>query len=377
MFIKLKKIWSLIDVRGIAVKYTIINDFTMSRILIIFLCLTLIGSLGACNYPSTGAAMGTLNATNMYQTVAANLTQTVIFTTMVPPSGKTPTPFPTQKITQDATIARSTVQGTVVPEATDAPLACDQAAAGHPIDVTISDGTHMKPGGVFSKTWRLENVGSCTWTTDYAAVWFSGVQMGSTTEKLFTGPVEPGQTVDITIDMVAPDQVGTYQSNWKLRNSQGALFGIGPGGNAPFWAQIEVVAEKTPTPTENPTAVPTLKELVSGVILMEPDDQLDLDIGMLNSDQENDIIYQINPDKQPVVAPINGARIVLIGMQAPEQSDCDSKTPDVKPVVLTDLVDGQYICYWTGHDLPGNAHLLATDSVTSNLTVEYTTWSIP
>jgi len=349
----------------------------MSKTLKILLCLTLLSSLGACNLPSTGLSEGVLNATDVYQTVAVNLTQLASLTVTPQNQIKTPIHTNTPINTSGSTTPKPTVQGTIIPKPTDIPVPCDQAAAGHPIDVTVSDGTHMKPGEVFSKTWRLENVGTCAWTTDYTVVWFSGVKLGVVTEKPFTGPVEPGKIVDITIDMVSPDQPGMYQSNWKLRNAKGVLLGIGPNGDAPFWARIEVVAENTPTPTINPTILPTPKDLVSGVILMEPDDEMDLDLGILNSGQKNDIIYQINLDNLPVVTPLNGARLAQFGKQVPEQSGCDSENPSDKPVQLTNLVDGIYICYWTGQGLPGYAHLLTTDTATKNLTVEYTTWSIP
>jgi hypothetical protein len=349
----------------------------MSKTLKIFLCLTLITSLGACNLPSRGSSMGVLNATDIYQTVAVNLTQMANLTSTTPFQIKTPTPTNTQLIIQTSATARPSTAVTIIPNPTEIPMPCNQAAAGHPFDVTVSDGTRMKPGEVFSKTWRLENFGSCPWTTNYAVVWFSGENMGVTDVKPFTGPVKPGQIVDITIDMVSPDQPGTYQSNWKLRNSEGALFGIGPNGDAPFWARIEVVAENTPTATENPTALATPEVLVSGTLLMEPDDSLDLDSGTVNSDQKNDIKYQMTPDLLAVVTPLNGARLVLVGAQAPEQPDCMSKTPGDKPVQLTGLLDGVYICYWTDQGVPGYAHLLAADSATKDLTVEYTTWRIP
>src|SRR5512143_3278895 len=32
-------------------------------------------------------------------------------------------------------------------------------------DVTVPDGTSYAPGTTFTKTWRLKNIGSCTWTT--------------------------------------------------------------------------------------------------------------------------------------------------------------------------------------------------------------------
>jgi hypothetical protein len=134
------------------------------------------------------------------------------------------------------------------------------AAAGHPIDVTIPDGTVMAPGESFSKTWRLENVGSCTWTRFYAVVFFSGNSLNAHQTNYLPAEVEPGETIDLTVDMEAPMEAGEYQSNWMLSNADGELFGIGPNGDAPFWARIIVVPSETetPTPTNTPTPEVTL-----------------------------------------------------------------------------------------------------------------------
>ena len=34
-------------------------------------------------------------------------------------------------------------------------------------DVTVPDGTRYDPGATFTKTWRLRNIGTCTWTTSW------------------------------------------------------------------------------------------------------------------------------------------------------------------------------------------------------------------
>src|SRR3990170_378646 len=44
-------------------------------------------------------------------------------------------------------------------------------------DVTVPDGTSFNGSTPFTKTWRLKNIGSCTWTTAYALVFSSGEQM--------------------------------------------------------------------------------------------------------------------------------------------------------------------------------------------------------
>ena len=41
-------------------------------------------------------------------------------------------------------------------------------------DATVPDGTSFAPGTAFRKTWRLRNIGTCTWTTGYSLVYDSG-----------------------------------------------------------------------------------------------------------------------------------------------------------------------------------------------------------
>ena len=108
------------------------------------------------------------------------------------------------------------------------------------IDVTVPDGTRYAPGTSFQKTWRLRNIGSCTWTTSYALVFSSGEQMGAPASVNFPHNVAPGDTVDLSVSMTAPSSAGHYFSYWKLRNASGVIFGIGSTANRAFWAEIYV-----------------------------------------------------------------------------------------------------------------------------------------
>ncbi len=118
---------------------------------------------------------------------------------------------------------------------------CDRAGAGNPIDISIPDDSQLLPGQVFTKVWLLQNVGTCTWTKDYKVALFSGESMGAQISVSLPGNVPPGQSVEISLDMVAPQTPGEYQSNWKLRNPSNEWFGIGPDGSAPFWVRIVIV----------------------------------------------------------------------------------------------------------------------------------------
>ena len=107
-------------------------------------------------------------------------------------------------------------------------------------DVTVPDGTNFAPGATYSKTWRLKNIGSCTWTTSYTLVFDSGSQMGGPSSVNFPGNVAPGQTVDLSINLTAPSSAGHYIGFWKFKNASGVLFGIGSTANKPWWVEINV-----------------------------------------------------------------------------------------------------------------------------------------
>jgi hypothetical protein len=107
-------------------------------------------------------------------------------------------------------------------------------------DVTIPDNTKVNPGTGFVKTWRLENYGSCTWTTDYSLVFVKGDQMSAPDEVPMPKVVKPGERVDISVTMIAPINPGTYESYWKLADASGVLFGTGTFAENSIWAIIQV-----------------------------------------------------------------------------------------------------------------------------------------
>lgn len=144
------------------------------------------------------------------------------------------------------------------------PNACDRAQ--FIADVTVPDGMSFAPGVGFSKTWRLKNIGTCTWT-NYSLIFDSGEKMGGNDSYLIPNTVAPGQTVDITIQLTSPTTAGTHRGYWKLKNNTGVPFGIGTGGTKSFWVEIKVTgtginpgtATSTVTgtpPTTQPTATP-------------------------------------------------------------------------------------------------------------------------
>jgi hypothetical protein len=190
----------------------------------------LIASL-ACNLPSTvnstPAAVSTLNA--LY-TIAAQTVQAA----STPLGSATPLPSPTNPFPTYVTATPVSINTN-----TPAPVVlCDAAAFVK--DITIPDGTTLGRGVNFTKTWRIQNVGICSWTPAYALVFVGGNGMGAPTAVSLSGNVNPGDTVDVSVNMTSPATDGHYVGYWKLRNASGVLFGIGAQASGAFWVDINV-----------------------------------------------------------------------------------------------------------------------------------------
>jgi Ig-like domain from next to BRCA1 gene/Bacterial Ig domain len=142
----------------------------------------------------------------------------------------------------------------LTPTWTPTPACVDRA--GFVADIRIPDNTVIDPGGTFVKVWRLRNDGNCPWTEDYQVIFSDGDPMGNNTPLPIPDVVQPGGTVDIAVNMVAPSAEGTYRGNYLIRNPQGLLFGVGSSGRTPFYVQIVVASPSGPTPTIPPRPAP-------------------------------------------------------------------------------------------------------------------------
>ena len=112
-------------------------------------------------------------------------------------------------------------------------------------DQNMSNPPILAPGEKFTKGWRLKNTGTCTWDASYALVPVGGANLGGQPTHVM-GLVQPGQTYDMYVDLVAPTQPGTYQSFWSMRNGDGEIFG------KKVWAGIRVVGEGGTEPPAPP-----------------------------------------------------------------------------------------------------------------------------
>jgi hypothetical protein len=212
----------------------------MRKIFLSSLSLLTVLLLGACNLVPASVKANPLTGpeqTQLAQTVAAleaTATPTITPTPSSTPTSTIPAP-PTSTLAPSVSPTEAPTQ---TPLPTYIPVPCD--IAGFVGDVTIPDGTVLDPGESFTKIWRLRNDGTCTWTTAYQLIFTGGSLMSGPTVVQLPYDVAPGNTVDLSVGLVAPLDYGTYQGYWMLRDPNGAVFGLHPDGAHPFWVEIVV-----------------------------------------------------------------------------------------------------------------------------------------
>jgi hypothetical protein len=206
--------------------------------------------LAACELPALVQEPEDPLVTYAAQTISAIRTQDAIagFPTQAPTTQPPPTYPPTQP--PPATEPPPTGEAPTAPPATSVSASCNDAIL-FIDDVNYPDGTEVNPGESFEKTWRLENFGTCTWTSAYQLVFDDGDQMGAPDAVPLPDAVPPGEVVDVSVELTAPEEPGSHQGFWKLRNAEGVRFGLGDESEAAFWVKINVKEPGSSTVTLN------------------------------------------------------------------------------------------------------------------------------
>jgi hypothetical protein len=92
-------------------------------------------------------------------------------------------------------------------------------------DVTIPDGTQMKAGEVFTKTWQVQNIGGCAWRAGFTFQHVGGDPMRGSPITL-TESIPTGAKRELSIELVAPSGLnGLVQSSWRMADENGVFFG--------------------------------------------------------------------------------------------------------------------------------------------------------
>lgn len=198
------------------------------RITSIFLSAIIL--LAACNLPlgkkNTPAAAN--EQTIIAQTVSA--AQTALARNTTPSASLTPFATFTSAPTTSSNNETPVVEGTPQPI----------YKVGFVTDVTIPDNTVIEPGKTFKKTWRLRNDGTGTWNTNFKLIFASGDSMSGPASKPIDQAVPPGETIDVSLDLIAPSVSKTYKGNWMLQTDAGINFGVGPSSSSAFTVVIKV-----------------------------------------------------------------------------------------------------------------------------------------
>jgi ABC-type amino acid transport substrate-binding protein/heat shock protein HslJ len=158
---------------------------------------------------------------------------------------------------------------TNVPQPTPTPPGCLDGSKWVE-DLSYDDNYHknppvLNPGQPFTKGWRIRNSGTCTWKSGYMMAYSYGnvpaAQMGGQPISV-TKDVNPGDTFDFQVNLIAPVVPGNYQGYWNLRNAKNTKFG------GTVWVDISVPGNITPTPMPTQTPAPNVEFTANPVTII-------------------------------------------------------------------------------------------------------------
>ena len=158
---------------------------------------------------------------------------------------------------------------TQIPQPTPIPAGCSNASKWIK-DLSYDDKNHknpptLYPGQPFTKGWRIQNIGSCTWKKGYVLAYSYGnvpaAQMGGQPIGI-TRDVKPNDTYDFQVNLIAPVVSGRYTGYWDMRDPQNYKFG------QTVW--VDILVPDAPTITPPPfVPVPNIKFNASPLIVNE------------------------------------------------------------------------------------------------------------
>ena len=181
-------------------------------------------------------------------TSAPPVTETsVVVATSVP---ATDTPVPAEA----SATATPTPELSPTPAATRPPNAPDCTnSASFVADITIPDNTEVVGGETFTKTWRIMNTGTCIWASDYTLTHYSDQIMNAPASVPL--PVTfPGQTADISVELTAPNSIGTHRANFVINNPAGLIMKVNDDSRLWLIINVKTTSAATAAPTSPITA---------------------------------------------------------------------------------------------------------------------------
>ncbi len=229
--------------------------------------------------------------------------------------------------------------------------------------MTIPDYTILHLSQPFTKTWRIRNAGTCTWTTGYKLVYAAGDQLSPAGAVAMPYNVAPGQTVDISVDMIAPGNAGHYEGVWQLQSTDGKTFGVGSLGTDRVWVRIRVIAPafstatpvpSTATPTVTAAAAPTESATTTSAASATPEIRYDF------AGSVCDAQWQSNTGVLPCPGRDGDANGFVLNVNHAQLED---GTMTSLPTILTfprDAADGYILGIYPEHEVQLGDHLQAS-----------------
>ena len=150
--------------------------------------------------------------------------------------------LPTTTKTAEASSVEATRTPAVTP--TNAPTLVSAPADPNCVKASLvsenpPDNVILKPSEYFWKTWTLQNIGTCTWTTAYKFIYWSGELLGGLTSYQLPDDVASNEQIDISIYLQAPATVGTFAGYWRIQTPWESNFGVGQY-DEPVYVQVVV-----------------------------------------------------------------------------------------------------------------------------------------
>jgi hypothetical protein len=212
-----------------------------------YFCIAMLVALGAFVLSACGSAAGNTTPTSTPLSVEA-ISTAAAQTVFAQLTQQAPITQPTAVFTNTlAVTATSTISQ---PTRTSIPPTSANCASSHLIsDVTIPDGTQLPVGQEFTKTWKMQNTGTCQWTTSFKLIFSYGEAMDGQAVSL-PNSVATGQQVDISVKLKVPNKTGKLTGVWVLVDDKGQHFGE-------LITVVINVGAVSPSPTGSVTATPT------------------------------------------------------------------------------------------------------------------------
>jgi hypothetical protein len=204
-------------------------------------------ALGAFVLSACGSAAGNTTPTSTPLSVEA-ISTAAAQTVFAQLTQQAPTTQPTAVFTN--TLVMTATSAISQPSRTLAlPTSANCANSKYVSDVTIPDGTQLPVNQEFTKTWRVQNTGTCQWTTSFKLTFSYGEGMGGQAVSL-ANSVATGQQVEISVKLKVPNKTGKLTGVWVLLDDKGQHFGE-------LLTVVINVGAVSPTPTGSVTATPT------------------------------------------------------------------------------------------------------------------------